>query len=140
MFSLRSRLFVLAWLTIWIIAVPLFHTHVPDNTDGWSALHSGGAHTVFTPDLPGEYSPPFHDNQPGRSSQLSGRAINSPELGIPISDDPDDHKIKAVPVLTVLFGFSNPSLGSDRVFVRSETYRPLQPFQGFSASRAPPLV
>src|SRR5262249_9897469 len=68
---------ILIWLTVWLSAVPLSHIHIPDTTDDWSVLHSGGAHTVFTPDLPGEFSCSDHDNV----VHLSRRVMNSSELG-----------------------------------------------------------
>src|SRR5262247_1457192 len=93
---LGRRLLIVAWLITWITTVPLFHIHIPDTTDDWSALQSGGAHTVFTPDLPGEYSRPFHDNQAGHSGHLSQRSVNSPELGIALfGDKSEDRKVKA---------------------------------------------
>ncbi len=145
MFSMPSilrwrRLVVLAWLIAWITIAPLFHIHIPDATDGWSALQSGGAHTVFTQDLPGEYSRPFHDSELGHSSHLSQRAVNSPELGIAIFDDPDDRKLKAVHVLGSPFHLSDASPQHSGVLTIGEPYRPLQPFQASSASRAPPRI
>lgn len=77
-----SRLLILTWLITWVTTLPLFHLHVPDATDDWSALKSGGAHTVFTPNLPGEFAPPFHDHQPRQAGHLSQRGVNSPELGL----------------------------------------------------------
>ena len=79
-FSL-GRLLILAWLIIWISTVPLFHIHIPDATDRWSALQSGGVHTVLTPDLPGEFCPPSQDRHQESPAQIRARAINSPELG-----------------------------------------------------------
>jgi len=89
---LSWRLLILAWLIAWITTIPLFHIHIPDPTDRWSALQSAGAHTVLTPDLPGEFSPPFHDNQAGHSGHLSQRSINSPELGIALIDEKSDDR------------------------------------------------
>ena len=79
-FSL-GRLLILAWLITWISTVPLFHIHIPDTTDRWSALQSGGVHTVLTPDLPGEFCPPSQDRHQESPAQIRARAINSPELG-----------------------------------------------------------
>src|SRR5690348_10090640 len=76
-----SRLLILGWLIAWISAVPLFHIHLPDNTDRWSVLQSGGAHTVLTPDLAGEYAPSSHGNQRDASAHITTRVVNSPELG-----------------------------------------------------------
>src|SRR5262245_49106598 len=78
----RWRLLVLAWLIGWITAVPLYYVvHIPDTTDPWSALHSGGAHTVFTPDIAGEFSHPLKESPQTDSAHLSPRSVNSPELG-----------------------------------------------------------
>jgi hypothetical protein len=84
---LSWRLLILSWLNTWITAVPLFHIHIPDATDDWSALHSGGPHTVVTPDLPGEFSRPLHDSPWDHSARLSHRIINSPELGLALLDE-----------------------------------------------------
>ena len=50
---LLARLLVLAWAIIWFTSVPLFHTHLP-STDRLVA-YGAVAHTVFSPDLPGEF-------------------------------------------------------------------------------------
>ena len=49
-----SRLLILAWVIIWVTTIPLFHTHLPDINDGPTS-RQGLAHTVFSPDLPGEF-------------------------------------------------------------------------------------
>src|SRR5262249_50853509 len=84
---LSLRLVLLAWLITWITSVPLYHVHIPDTTDRWSALHSGGAHTVFTPDLPGEFSCPLKQSREANSAHLSQRIVNSAELGIALLDE-----------------------------------------------------
>lgn len=76
-----GRLLILAWLIIWVSTVPLFHLHIPDATDRWSALQSGGVHTVLTRNLPGECSSPSQDRHRESPAQIRARAINSPELG-----------------------------------------------------------
>ena len=87
------RLMILVWLITWISTIPLYHFHIPDNTDRWSFLHSGGAHTVFTPDLVGEFSRPFKESwQAPHSAHLSQRIVNSPELGIAILDQKTKQK------------------------------------------------
>ena len=56
-FTIRAKaclhLLTLVWVIIWIATVPLFHTHLPDASDLTSP--QGLAHTVFSPDLPGEF-------------------------------------------------------------------------------------
>jgi hypothetical protein len=52
------RLLILAWLTSWLLAVPLFHIHPEtDHQHGQAGhVHSGLLHTVFSSDLPCEYA------------------------------------------------------------------------------------
>ena len=104
------HLLVLVWLLLWITTVPLFHIHLPDTTDRWSLLQSGGAHTVLTPDLPGEYAPPSHDSHREHSAHFAPRTVNSPELGL------------------VLFG------------AKAKTWDPLTVLGSPSRLRAPPLI
>ena len=75
------HLLTCAWVIIWVTTVPLFHTHLPDVNDAL-APRQGLAHTVFSPDLPGEFSC-THNNV----LHLSTKAQNSPELGFAISTD-----------------------------------------------------
>src|SRR5262245_66198019 len=92
--SVMRRL-VHLWVTVWITTVPLFHIHLPDSTDSWSALQSGGAHTVFSPDLPGEFSVPFVSSHQQRSCSLSKRAVNSPEMSISVfNEKSEDRRVK----------------------------------------------
>ena len=82
---LSARLLILAWTVIWIATVPLFHTHLPDISD--RAISTGGiAHTVFSPDLPGEFFR-FSAASQGPSTHLSNRALNAPELGFVFSSE-----------------------------------------------------
>ncbi|MCC6141203.1 MAG: hypothetical protein IT389_11405 [Nitrospira sp.] len=56
-----SRVMVRAWIILWMLAVPLFHVHPEaDPHHGETGhVHGGAIHTVFSPDLDGE----FHDHQ-----------------------------------------------------------------------------
>jgi len=82
---------VLSWMITWITTVPLFH--IPDTTDTWAVLASGGAHT-FTPDLPAEFSYGAHAVDE-KHSQLDQRLVNSSELGFVICKS-DGDKQKAI--------------------------------------------
>jgi len=86
------HLLILAWLIMWITTAFLFHLHIPDVTADWSSLHSGGAHTVFAPGLPGEFFHPSHDSRHGPSTHLSQRIVHSLELDLVLFDD--DRKAK----------------------------------------------
>jgi hypothetical protein len=134
---LGRRLLIVAWLITGITTVPFFDNHIPDNTDRWSALQSG-VHTVFTPDLPGEYSRPFHDINPWHFSHLSQRAVNSPEVGIALmNDSSEDEKAKQLYVLYVPYHPPNPLL----VRWPLECSGTFHKFSlAFPASRAPPHV
>ncbi|WP_413933782.1 hypothetical protein [Nitrospira sp. BLG_1] len=48
-----SRLMVLVWTSLWMLAVPLFHVHPDaDHLHGRAGhLHGGTVHTVMSPDL-----------------------------------------------------------------------------------------
>jgi hypothetical protein len=133
-------LLLLTWLIGWIATAPLFHIHIPDNTDRWSALQAG-AHTVFTPDLPGEFARPFRDDAQGHVSHLSQRTVYAPELGIALfNNDPRDHKAK--PLRFLCAGFFVPhTVLSSWPFERFEPPPP-QAFipQALPASRAPPRI
>jgi hypothetical protein len=89
---LAARLLILAWTIIWVTTVPLFHAHLPDLSER-AISQTGVAHTVFSPDLPGEFFRFSPDNQ-GPFAHLSNRASNSPELGFVFSSgDPKDREV-----------------------------------------------
>jgi hypothetical protein len=50
------RLFLLPWMATWVLIAPLFHIHVLDAQEDHSCSQVVLAHTVFSPDLAGEYS------------------------------------------------------------------------------------
>jgi hypothetical protein len=126
----------LAWQITWIASIPLFHIHLPDTTDRWSALQSRGIHTVFTPALPGEFSPPF-DN---RLDHLSQRAVNSPELGFTLLSSTDEDQTAKQLSLYGAYDHSSDALLSSRRFEFSPTYRGPPCSHAFPAFRAPPCV
>jgi hypothetical protein len=123
-FVTGSRLLILGWLIAWIFTVPLFHTHLPDNTDRWSLLQSGGPHTVLSPDLPGEYAPPSHDSRRDASNQIATRVVNSPEIGF-IAFGEQVKQCEAFTIVESLSPFRSPPL-FHRLAVT------------FATSRAPP--
>ena len=59
------RLFFLPWLVTWVLITPLFHIHTLDIQEDRSFFKLFLVHTVFSPDLPGEYSPQSTVHQAG---------------------------------------------------------------------------
>ena len=130
------HLLILAWLIMWITTAFLFHIHIPDVTDDWSSLHSGGAHTVFTPDLPGEFFHPYHDSRHGPATHLSQRIVHSPELDFDLFDD--DRKAKELKSLANLHSSSETVLLPRSLFAYPETYHKCHLSEAVVAARAPP--
>jgi len=78
----QFRLWVLVWVIAWTTTVPLFHIHLPDISESLVS-QAGVAHTVFSPDLPGEFS--CFSNHQNHDTHLSKKVLNSPELGFTLS-------------------------------------------------------
>jgi hypothetical protein len=139
---LQWRLLMLSWLIVWVASVPFFHLHFPDNTDRWSSLRSGGAHTVFTPDLPGEFSLPFTHANDRRSAHLSLPVVNSPELSLVLSEQKsNNHEPKPSSLLLYLTSvIADPPLLPGGTFTRPRKRGNCCDHIALHASRAPPLV
>lgn len=83
----KRRTILVAWLTAWMLAVPLVHVHPEaDHHHGAPGhVHGGISHTVFSSDLPCEYS----SNHDGRVV-VSADAKGYPAVGGQ-STHPFDH-------------------------------------------------
>lgn len=131
-----SRLLILTWLIVWVTTVPLFHIHLPDTTAyDPSSVQRGLVHTVYTPDLPGEFSCP-HDN----FAHLSHRVLNSPELGfVLVNDRSKDRRVGNTTVVgpscCPLNWHLLPNLGVEVLAIQRS---PLLVFGPSPAGRAPP--
>jgi len=88
---ISSRLWISVWLITWVTTVPLFHIHLPDISDR-QASQSGIAHTVFSPDLPGEFTRFSNANHQDLFAHLSNWVCNSPELGFVLSERSKDRE------------------------------------------------
>jgi len=84
-----SRLLIIGWASVWIAALPLFHTHL----SGAFEKPVGLAHTVFSSDLPGEFSA-FSHKTARDEAELSALAFHPQELGFVASASLDDSKRK----------------------------------------------
>src|SRR5262245_15401059 len=87
----QSSLWVSLWSITWLTTVPLFHIHLPDISSSRQAAQIGVAHTVFSPDLPGEFSR-VPNAKPDPLSHLSHWVFNSPELGFVLSEGSKDRE------------------------------------------------
>ena len=143
MLRLRSlplrRLWLVVWLITWVTTAPLFHVHIPDNTN-WLSPLQGSAHTVFTPDLPGEFSRPSHEDRKGHVGHLSQRTVTAPELGIALfNKNSKDQKAKWLFSLGATYHAPN-TLLSCWPFEWSESSPQSFLSQILPFSRAPPRV
>jgi hypothetical protein len=59
------RLFFLPWMVAWVLMTPLFHIHTLDVQEDRCFSQIFLVHTVFSPDLAGEYSPQSTVRQAG---------------------------------------------------------------------------
>jgi hypothetical protein len=107
-----SQFLLIGWASVWITALPLFHTHLP----GVFQQRVGLAHTVFSPDLPGEYRA-FSHTTAHDETELSVLTSNSPELGFVASFEEDGKRNLLYERNALLFGIFTPPtrLASQRV-------------------------
>src|SRR5262245_50572302 len=94
--STFSHLLTLLWLIPWVLTIPLFHVHaLLDIQDTRFSPQAFLFHTVFTPDLPGEYSsPPVMPQRgmPGHQSALASHFPHYSELGFNLLSEDDSTK------------------------------------------------
>ena len=135
-----SHLLVVVWVITWATTVPLFHTHLPDIFDQ-QASQTGVPHTVFSPDLPGEFSRFSSTNHHDHFAHMSSRVLNSPELDFVISSErSNDREVKQRSVLGVLCCRPHqPFLPTAATECRAIHGR-LLVFAGPQGPRAPPSV
>ena len=135
--NIYSRLLVLVWVITWVTTVPLFHTHLPDISDRL-ATQGGVAHTVFSPDLPGEFSH-FSSTQ-DHFTHLSSKVLNSPELGFTLSSASKDREVAQPSALSVSFCLLNRPSWPTSVLESPALPRQLLVFGATQSPRAPPSI
>ena len=140
-----SRLLILAWLMTWVTTGPLFDTHLPDlpdTTDGPASLQGGLTPTVFSPDLPGEFSRSNVTRQE-HLFHVSNRVSNFQEDDIALLDDDDDakkRKMGQLSVLGVLCRLPNRPLLPNSAIESRAIHPRLLLFAAPQGPRAPPSV
>ena len=88
--TMLARFLIIGWACVWVGALPLFHTHFPGGLEASLAV----PHTVFSSDLPGEFSAFSHRTAQGET-ELSALALRFQELGFVASTSSDDGKRKS---------------------------------------------
>jgi hypothetical protein len=136
---ISSRLLVSVWVITWVTTIPLFHTHLPDIFDQ-QASQNGVAHTVFSPDLPGEFSRFSSTNHHDQFAHLSSRVLNSPELDFVLSECSKDREGKQPSVFSILCCLPNRPL-LPTAAIESRAIPPgLLVLAGRQGPRAPPSI
>jgi hypothetical protein len=98
------KLLIIGWASVWVAALPLFHTHLP----GAFEKPVGLPHTVFSSDLPGEFTA-FSHRTATDQAELSASAYNSQELGFVASAPLDDGKRKPLaPTASLVLAIVSP--------------------------------
>jgi hypothetical protein len=92
-----SYLLSIPWMLTWVLIVPFFHIHVLDMQEDLSQSQAFLPHTVFSADLPGEYSPRTDVDQhgmPGNQHTLSSHFLQYSEMALGVFSEDDDTKRK----------------------------------------------
>ncbi|MEC4889283.1 MAG: hypothetical protein RI101_04410 [Nitrospira sp.] len=149
--SAWPQILLRAWIMVWMLAVPLFHVHPEtDHHHGEAGhVHGGTVHTVFSPDLDGEFTRHHEtaaavEQPPADHIALSthpSQASDYAELGFSFVSDSTDRSLPK-PLAGVLFVVEPPAgltlppispVSQDRTFSSSHTL-----FTRDIPSRAPP--
>ena len=135
--AVLSRFLLIGWASVWIAALPLFHTHLPSIFQ----QPVGIPHTVFSPDLPGEYLAFGHTTVPDES-ELSVLGSHSPELGFVASAALEDEDGKRNPQSDRSVSLVPALIAPMLAFQRVHDLPPLDPHTQWSPDshgiRAPP--
>lgn len=147
------RVVVLMWASLWMLFVPLVHVHPETDLHHGEAghVHGGTVHTVFSPDLDGEFDT-HHDTADGLGNTSPSHvaifahpahASENVELGFSFLIDSTDRKLSkpllssglVVESTAIRFVIPNPSLAKNRSFTPSLPF-----FTRDIPSRAPPSL
>jgi hypothetical protein len=146
-----SRVVVLAWASLWMLAAPLVHIHPEaDHRHGEANhVHGGTVHTVFSPDLNCEFSAYNHASVADEETRCPLHLIAHPphglehleiDLALASSAQPQVGKNTALDVAAHSF-HPNPPTRAHAVWQPEPTSSLTNLFLTTSlSSRAPPLV
>lgn len=140
-----------AWGIVWMLAVPLIHIHPEADPHHGEIghIHGGTVHTVFSPDLDGEFADHRAASGFGRSSahamavaDHSPHAEDYTELGFSFLSDSTDRKLpkpQFAPAVVMTSG-TLPILAPSAPVARTAACPPLlRPPAHTVPSRAPPV-
>jgi hypothetical protein len=121
------RLAAVLWLSIWVLMVPLFHVHPEaDHRHGEAGhVHGGTVHTVWSPDLDGEFDSHRQVDRTEQSTQdgicnlaqFSHVGDSHAEVSLSLLNDSTDRK-SLKPFVTQAFGFSSAVVSGVEWYVR----------------------
>lgn len=135
------RVGVLAWVSLWMLAAPLFHVHPEaDHRHGEVGhVHGGTVHTVWSPDLDCEFED--DGDTVGGHVQFNHFGDGHAEFSLSLLTDSTDRK-SLKPLLTQTLGSSRAvvfTLEQLGTFIsQADLVSPSQPSLPGISSRAPP--
>lgn len=148
-----SRMTVIMWSTVWILAAPLFHVHPEaDHRHGEEGhLHGGTVHMAWSQDLDCESGHDPHADLTQRmahedfrnTAQFAHVGDRHPEFGLSLLSDATDRK-SLKPFLVPVLGFSPAEdsgvEGCAKIQKSAGVVLPVMPFVRAVSSRAPPSI
>jgi len=140
---LLSRLLVLPWLVTWVLTIPLFHIHALDAQENSFRSQAVLLHTVFSPDLPGEYAPRTVAHQGGMAENQQALSSHFPQyseyaVGL-FNEDNSKRKNAIQPILYAHFvSLRRCPLGSSRYVIPELRPPPFVLLASSVSPRAPP--
>ena len=141
-----SHLLAIPWMLMWVLIVPLFHVHALDIQEDLSRFQAFLPHTVFSADLPGEYTTRTGIDErgmPGNQHALSSHFLQYSEMSISLFSEDDDTKRKIGISSTHFAHVSSLRLSPPRIVQSVVLEFASQPFLLLASSvssRAPPFV
>ena len=139
------RLFFLPWMVTWVLITPLFHIHTLDVQEDRDFSETFLVHTVFSPDLPGEYSPQSIVHQAGTQKNqdaFSTHFSHYSEETIGLFSEDDSKQGKRVELVSQARSFppKNFLLKSGRYVILGLVFPPFMQLASSVFLRAPPSV
>jgi hypothetical protein len=127
---------IIPWMLSWILVLPFFHIHALDIQEDLSRSQAFLPHTLYSPDLPGEYS--VQTGVDGHA--LSSHTLKYSELAIGLFSEDDDTKRKIGTPLDRSSALDAIELQFDRFRISEFPSHPSILLASSLSSRAPPFI